>query len=127
MIQLVLQRYGAASLACFCSSEVHPPIHLQAASVLFFLLFLGLDPSRTIMIGDRIDTDIACGKAAGISTALVLTGATSEAYYSRLLADHNSHSSGTPCQNSAPLCPTCVLPNSVFDAVSTMFASSSKL
>jgi len=37
----------------------------------------GLDPNETIMIGDRLDTDIMFGKNAGISTALVLTGCTS--------------------------------------------------
>jgi len=34
----------------------------------------GFTPDETLMIGDRIYTDIACGKNAGISTALVLSG-----------------------------------------------------
>lgn len=34
----------------------------------------GLDPSRTIMIGDRLDTDIRWGVESGILSALVLTG-----------------------------------------------------
>jgi len=34
----------------------------------------GFTPEETLMIGDRIYTDIACGKNAGISTALVLSG-----------------------------------------------------
>lgn len=33
-----------------------------------------LDASKTIMVGDRLDTDIMFGNAGGISTALTLTG-----------------------------------------------------
>ena len=38
---------------------------------------LGLDPGETLAIGDRLETDIAGAQAAGIHTALVLTGASS--------------------------------------------------
>jgi 4-nitrophenyl phosphatase len=40
---------------------------------------LGADPQRTLMIGDRLDTDIAGAKAAGLASALVLTGVSSVA------------------------------------------------
>ena len=35
---------------------------------------LGVPASETLMIGDRLDTDIAGGQAAGLKTAFVLTG-----------------------------------------------------
>jgi NagD protein len=36
----------------------------------------GVDPATAIMIGDRLDTDVAFGNMAGVSSALVLTGVT---------------------------------------------------
>ncbi|MFH0915878.1 MAG: HAD-IIA family hydrolase [bacterium] len=38
----------------------------------------GVPSSQTLFIGDRLSTDIAMGRAAGMITALVLTGVTSE-------------------------------------------------
>lgn len=40
---------------------------------------LNLPPDRCIITGDRLETDVAMGLAAGMAAALVLTGATSEA------------------------------------------------
>lgn len=34
----------------------------------------GVDPAKSVMIGDRLDTDIAFGNSCGMSTLLVLTG-----------------------------------------------------
>jgi 4-nitrophenyl phosphatase len=35
---------------------------------------LGVPKNEVVIIGDRLDTDIAAGAAAGIATVLVLTG-----------------------------------------------------
>jgi len=37
---------------------------------------MGVDARETVMVGDRLDTDIVMGKNAGAATALVLTGVT---------------------------------------------------
>ena len=47
------------------------PIAFQVA-----LEVLGLAPSQILMIGDRLDTDIAGAQALGMDTALVLSGVT---------------------------------------------------
>ncbi len=44
------------------------------AALLMILERSGFPPASTVLIGDRADTDIACGKAAGVHTILVLTG-----------------------------------------------------
>jgi len=40
---------------------------------------LGLPPASVLVTGDRLDTDVALARAAGMSSALVLTGATDAA------------------------------------------------
>lgn len=37
---------------------------------------LGVPPADALMVGDRLETDIAMGQAAGMATAVVLTGVT---------------------------------------------------
>jgi 4-nitrophenyl phosphatase len=43
------------------------------------ITILHADPQRTLVIGDRLDTDIAGAAAAGLASALVLTGVTTMA------------------------------------------------
>ena len=50
-----------------------PRTLLQAAEL------MGATPSETVMVGDRLDTDIVAGQRAGMLTALVLTGVSSRA------------------------------------------------
>ncbi|NOZ58627.1 MAG: HAD-IIA family hydrolase [Euryarchaeota archaeon] len=54
------------------------------------LRHLGAEPQDALLIGDRLDTDIAMGKALGMRTALVLTGATKreEVERSRIKPDY---------------------------------------
>lgn len=47
-----------------------------------------LDRSRTVMVGDRLDTDMAFACAGGIASCLVLTGVASEAEAAALPAGH---------------------------------------
>ena len=49
----------------------------QPAMLLEILAQFGLNAEEVVMIGDRLDTDIACGARAGIGTILVGTGVTS--------------------------------------------------
>lgn len=39
---------------------------------------LEAEPERTLVVGDRLDTDVVLGRRAGLSTAVVLTGITDE-------------------------------------------------
>ncbi|CAL8084493.1 unnamed protein product [Calicophoron daubneyi] len=46
-----------------------------------------LDPARTIMVGDRLDTDIVFGNRFGLHSACVLTGVTTQSLLDEVKAD----------------------------------------
>ena len=48
---------------------------------------MGVTPQQTIFTGDRLQTDLRCGKNAGCATAIVLTGVTNEADITALPED----------------------------------------
>lgn len=52
----------------FCIGKPRPTIYNQV------LDFLGSSPEETLMIGDRVDTDVIGAQEIGIKTALVLSG-----------------------------------------------------
>ena len=54
-----------------CEVNVGKPDPIMVETV---MRRIGLQPEECVMVGDRIYTDIAMGKAAGMDSALVLTG-----------------------------------------------------
>jgi 4-nitrophenyl phosphatase len=70
---------GSVLAAITAASGVSPRIAGKPATTMFELALdrLGTRPEETISVGDRPDTDIAGGQAAGCRTALVLSGVTS--------------------------------------------------
>ena len=51
---------------------------------------VGVDPSRMLMVGDRLNTDMKFGKSVGMRTLLVLSGATSSEEAWACPKDHDS-------------------------------------
>lgn len=74
---------GAGSIlaALQAASGVQPTVIGKPGTAGFLAAMdaLGVTPQETMMIGDRVDTDIAGAQAAGCRTGLVLSGITSEA------------------------------------------------
>jgi 4-nitrophenyl phosphatase len=68
---------GVAAEVC---GKPHPPM-LRAVSA-------RVGPGPVMVIGDRVDTDIAMGRAMGWATALVLTGVTSPDDAATIEVDH---------------------------------------
>jgi len=91
---------GAGSFLALlrAATEVEPfvigkpaPTMLQAA-----ITILGVDPQRTLVVGDRLDTDIAGAKATGLASALVLTGVTTPELLERSALQPDAVYAGLP-------------------------------
>jgi len=69
---------GAGSIvaAIAAASSVQPTIVGKPQTLMMTTgaEILGVQPHEAVMVGDRLDTDIAAGHRAGLMTALVLTG-----------------------------------------------------
>lgn len=70
---------GAIAAAITAASGSKPIVIGKPEPVLFRMAMrhLGAEPATTLMLGDRLDTDMAGARRAGIHGALLLTGATS--------------------------------------------------
>ena len=67
---------GAILASIEAATDVKPIIigKPQPAMMYMALEKLGTTPEETLVVGDRLETDIAAGQAAGCKTALVLSG-----------------------------------------------------
>jgi len=83
---------GTIVAAVECASDRKPVVIGKPNQVFMDCITeaTGLDPARTCMIGDRLDTDILFGLQAGLATLLVLTGVTKseDLPHSSITPDH---------------------------------------
>ncbi|KAF8622387.1 hypothetical protein AX15_007041 [Amanita polypyramis BW_CC] len=72
---------GTVSAPLRCASGREPVCTGKPSTVMLDCIRakIDYDPKRTVMIGDRLNTDILFGQKGGLATLLVLTGITSEA------------------------------------------------
>jgi 4-nitrophenyl phosphatase len=69
---------GSLLAAVEAATDVQPTVIGKPGTAMFEVALerLGTAPEHTLMIGDRLETDILGGQRAGLPTALVLTGIT---------------------------------------------------
>ncbi|MCS6887340.1 HAD-IIA family hydrolase [Chloroflexus sp.] len=67
---------GAIAAAISAATDVTPLVIGKPAPTMFLIgaAMLGATPAQTLVVGDRLDTDIAGAIAAGMPSVLVLTG-----------------------------------------------------
>lgn len=70
---------GTILAAIQAASGIEPEVIGKPQTYMFeqSLEYLGVPAYRTLAIGDRLETDIACGQSTGCLTAVVLSGVTS--------------------------------------------------
>ncbi len=70
---------GATLAALEAATDTHPIVIGKPSPSMFSLALerMGVLPEETLAVGDRLETDIAGGQAAGCKTALLLSGVTS--------------------------------------------------
>ena len=69
---------GAILAAIEAATDVKPVILGKPEPAMMYMALerLGVTPEETLVVGDRLETDIVAGQAAGCKTALVLSGVT---------------------------------------------------
>lgn len=83
---------GCLSKAVETAAQRHAQVVGKPSSFMFKCMAnqFGLDPSKCLMVGDRLDTDIMLGSTCGLKTLLSLTGVST-------IADAEEHQrSGCP-------------------------------
>ncbi|MBX0326187.1 HAD-IIA family hydrolase [Oscillochloris sp. ZM17-4] len=72
---------GATTAALVAATDVQPLVIGKPAPTMFLVAaeMLGVEPGQTLVIGDRLDTDIAGANNAGMPSAMVLTGVSQRA------------------------------------------------
>lgn len=67
---------GAILAAIETATDVKPILFGKPLPAMMYMALerLGTTPEETLVVGDRLETDIAAGQAAGCKTALVLSG-----------------------------------------------------
>jgi len=73
---VVIPGSGIVSAAIKCATGREPTVMGKPSQAMFDYIaeHYDVDPRKTVMIGDRCDTDIAFGKMHGLDTILVLSG-----------------------------------------------------
>jgi hypothetical protein len=88
---LVVGKPEAPMLESIVQTYVRLPLRVLSSLLISSVTSHGLDKSKMIMVGDRLNTDIAFGNNGGVDTLMVLTG---------------SSSSSSPCSPSAAHSPS---------------------
>lgn len=89
--------------------------------------FPSIDPTRTLMVGDRLDSDVAFGLACGLDTLLVFSGVTNEGYYRQRREQLLMMMNGDGCCDLSSLssspCPTTAKASNIISTASPNPAS----